>query len=193
MIRHPFTFITTTVVALSVVACGHQPRAESVKPTTIENKQIAQTDSRINHPAHCQTVSEAEIRQLFTRWNNSLKTLDPAKVTANYSADAVLLPTVSNQPRTNHAEIKNYFEHFLLSKPVGTINQSHIKIGCNKAYDVGVYTFQLTDPTTGKKSDVKARYSYVYVYDNNQWLISHHHSSAMPEKLTTDSQKKNHH
>ena len=37
----------------------------------------------------CYTTSVAEVRGLFSRWNNSLQTLDPAKVTANYSDDAV--------------------------------------------------------------------------------------------------------
>ena len=37
--------------------------------------------------------------------------------------------------------------------------------------------------TTGKK--VRGRYSYVYVYENEQWMISHHHSSVMPESIVT--------
>ena len=125
----------------------------------------------------CATVSEAEISALFTRWNASLKTLDSDKVTANYSSKAVLLPTVSNMPRTNPAEIRDYFVKFLKLEPQGAIDKSTIKIGCNTAYDVGIYTFTLKD---GQK--VQARYSYVYGYENGKWLIDHHHSSAMPEK-----------
>lgn len=132
----------------------------------------------------CYTTSAAEVRGLFSRWNNSLQTLDPAKVTANYSDDAVLLPTVSNKPRTTHAEIQDYFVHFLEKKPHGEINKSHVKIGCNKAYDVGVYTFALTGKD-GVVQHVRARYSFVYEYKDGQWLISHHHSSAMPEVMSS--------
>ena len=132
----------------------------------------------------CYTTSVADVRQLFTRWNDSLLTLDPAKVTADYSDDAVLLPTVSNKPRTTPAEIQDYFVHFLEKKPQGEINKSHVKIGCNKAYDVGVYTFALTGKD-GVVQHVRARYSFVYEYKNGQWLISHHHSSAMPEAIET--------
>ena len=32
---------------------------------------------------------------------------------------------------------------------------------------------------TGDK--VKGRYSFVYVYEDGEWKISHHHSSVMPE------------
>jgi hypothetical protein len=34
---------------------------------------------------------------------------------------------------------------------------------------------------TGAK--VKARYSFLYVYEQGQWKIAHHHSSQMPESI----------
>ena len=32
-------------------------------------------------------------------------------------------------------------------------------------------------------SVVRARYSFVYVYEDGEWKISHHHSSVMPEAM----------
>lgn len=130
----------------------------------------------------CAEATKEDVAALFDRWNASLQTGDAQKVTANYAADAVLLPTVSNEPRTNPARIKDYFEHFLQKKPVGKIDTRTIHVGCNDAYDVGTYTFTLTGPD-GKKSDVAARYSYIYALRDGKWLIVHHHSSAMPEKV----------
>ncbi len=127
--------------------------------------------------ASCAKSDPAQISALFDRWNRSLATLDPDQVVANYAQDAVLLPTVSNKPRTNHAEIRDYFVHFLEKKPQGRIDRRVLKIGCNVAQDVGLYTFRFKDG-----SEVSARYSYVYEYRDGQWLIAHHHSSAMPEK-----------
>ena len=126
----------------------------------------------------CATVDEKQIAGLFDRWNASLKTLDPSRVVANYATDAVLLATVQNQPRLTQEDRLNYFTKFLKSSPEGTINSRTIKVGCNTASDVGTYTFKMKDG-----SQVAARYTYIYSYQKGEWLISHHHSSAMPEKV----------
>jgi len=126
--------------------------------------------------ATCQAVNEQQVAALFDRWNASLATLDADKVVANYASDGVLLATVSDKPRTNPAEIHDYFVKFLKSTPQGKIDSRIVKIGCNIAQDVGTYTFTLKG---GKK--VHARYTYVYEFQNGNWLIAHHHSSAMPE------------
>lgn len=123
------------------------------------------------------STTEATIAALFDRWNESLQTGDPKKVAANYAERSILLPTVSNQPRQTAAEIEDYFVHFLQSKPSGVINLRQIDISGDIAVDSGVYTFTLA----AKDQEVKARYSFVYKWDGEQWLIISHHSSAMPE------------
>jgi uncharacterized protein (TIGR02246 family) len=130
----------------------------------------------------CTKTRAQDIAALFDRWNAALATLDPDKVVALYAPDAVLLPTVSNKPRTNQEEIREYFVHFLAKKPQGHIDFRIIKLGCNSALDTGLYTFTLHAPK-GKTQKVAARYSYVYEYLNGQWLIEHHHSSALPEPV----------
>ncbi|RZL88638.1 MAG: SgcJ/EcaC family oxidoreductase [Variovorax sp.] len=126
----------------------------------------------------CAATSEREIAALFDRWNDSLQTGDPRKVVANYAVRSVLLPTVSNKPRLTPAEKEDYFVHFLQDKPRGRIDSRTIEIGCTTALDTGLYTF--TFAKTG--AQVKARYTYTYKWDGKQWLITSHHSSAMPEK-----------
>ncbi|WP_213880119.1 DUF4440 domain-containing protein [Pseudomonas sp. dw_358] len=127
--------------------------------------------------AQCVTATDAQISALFERWNDSLKTGDAAKVVANYASTSVLLPTVSNQVRLSAAEKADYFTHFLANQPVGRIDSRTILLGCNNAVDAGLYTF--TYGASGKS--VQARYSYSYGWDGEQWLITSHHSSAMPE------------
>lgn len=141
-----------------------------VSLTTVSQQALARSES-------CHAANEQEIASLFDRWNNSLKTGDPKKVVANYATKSILLPTVSNQPRLTPAEREDYFVHFLEKKPVGKIDSRTIEIDCNTAIDAGLYTF-----TFGDGSQVKARYTYTYKWNGKQWLITSHHSSAMPEK-----------
>jgi uncharacterized protein (TIGR02246 family) len=122
-------------------------------------------------------ITEEDVRKLFTKWDEALATLNPRIVANRYSDDPILLPTVSDIPRTDHESIKDYFTTFLKLKPRGKILEGKIKIGYNWAKDAGIYEFKMG--ATGET--VKARYSFIYVWENGQWKIAHHHSSAMPE------------
>ncbi|HWX01371.1 SgcJ/EcaC family oxidoreductase [Collimonas sp.] len=124
----------------------------------------------------CHATSEKQVASLFDRWNAALQTGEPKKVVANYAAKSILLPTMSNKPRLTKEEKEDYFEHFLQRKPVGAIDSRSIEIDCNSAIDTGLYTFKFADG-----SEVKARYTFTYKWNGKQWLISSHHSSAMPE------------
>ena len=134
-------------------------------------------------PVACATVNEAAVAAQFDKFNGAWATKNPDAVTKLFTKDAVLLPTVSNTPRTDHAGIRDYFVTFLKGSPVGTINTSAIDIGCNKATRVGLWTVTLTDAATGAKTDVKARYSFVYRLDDGEWKIDHLHSSMLPETM----------
>ncbi|MGF1878235.1 nuclear transport factor 2 family protein [Photobacterium frigidiphilum] len=125
----------------------------------------------------CKVVSEAEIESLFDRWNNSLRTGNSKNVVANYAVRSVLLPTVSNRARYTANEKEDYFDHFLEDRPSGSIDLRTIELGCNTAVDAGLYTF--TFVKTG--ATVSGRYTYTYRWDGTEWLITSHHSSAMPE------------
>ncbi len=124
-----------------------------------------------------ETITEQEVRDLFQLWNDALLTEDPDTVAKRYAKKGVLLPTVSDTPRTNYELIKDYFVHFLQKKPSGEILESYVTIGDNWCSDVGIYEF--TMGATGAK--VKGRYTFVYVWEGGEWMINHHHSSVMPE------------
>lgn len=134
-------------------------------------------------PAVCHTLTPAQLDAQFTTFNNAWATKNPDTVTALFDDDAVLLATVANVPRTDPAGIKDYFVKFLKSSPVGKIDTTNIKSGCDWALRAGTWTVTLTDAATGVKTDVKARYSFLYQFEDGQWKIEHLHSSAMPEKI----------
>ena len=126
----------------------------------------------------CKETTEQEIASLFDRWNQSLLTGDPHKVVANYAERSILLPTVSNKPRLTPAEKEDYFHHFLENRPSGRIDMRFIEIGCNTVVDAGLYTFTFAKT----REEVSGRYSFTYRWNGSEWLITSHHSSAMPEK-----------
>ena len=64
-------------------------------------------------------LTESEVLGLFDQWNAALATLDPDAVTALYTENGILLPTVSNQVRHNPEEIRDYFVAFLKKSPQG--------------------------------------------------------------------------
>lgn len=124
-------------------------------------------------------MNNDDIIQLFSNWNDAIQTGDPDKVTAMYAEDAVLLPTVSNQVRHNHAEIKDYFVSFLAKSPSGEINEANPRqLTDDLVSNTGVYTF-----TFGDGAQVMARYSYLYKCIGGEWKILEHHSSMMPEPV----------
>ena len=120
-----------------------------------------------------------EISDQFVIWNDALKTGDPNKVVACYAGDAILLPTVSAKVRHNHDEIRDYFIHFIAKKPHGRITEQNIRIYDNLAINSGLYTFSLVED--GGRTDVAARFTFVYQKYEQKWLIIEHHSSILPE------------
>ena len=122
-------------------------------------------------------LTESEVLGLFDQWNAALATLDPDAVTALYTENGILLPTVSNQVRHNPEEIRDYFVAFLKKSPQGKIDEANVRIlSDTHATNSGVYTF-----TFGDGSTVTARFSYLSVQTDGGWKIMQHHSSAMPE------------
>jgi uncharacterized protein (TIGR02246 family) len=158
--------LLTLVAVLALAGCASHPAIPGKDYTHVPRTE------------QCKPTSEKKIAALFDRWNESLETGDPHKVAANYAEDAILLPTVSNQPKLTPAEIEEYFEHFLPEQPSGKVDLRRIYLGCNVAVDAGLYTF--TFGRTGQV--VPARYTFTYRWDGEQWLITSHHSSVMPEQ-----------
>lgn len=130
--------------------------------------------------AMCHQLTPAMMDQQFAAFNASWATKNPDKVTALFDDDAVLLATVASVPRTTPATVRDYFVKFLLGSPVGKIETSTIKGGCNWALRAGTWTVTLTDAATGAKTDVKARYTFLYQFEEGQWKIEHLHSSVLP-------------
>lgn len=162
-------FAATTALALVTAGCS------------TGNAEPAKAQPAAAQPAATKPTQQ-EIAALFPVWDAALATGDPEKVADLYAPDAILLPTMSNNVRTNRAEIVDYFKHFLEGKPSGTIEKEVISVlDADTAINTGVYRFAITGKD-GKRTQVDARFTYVYELVKGKWLIVNHHSSAMPEK-----------
>lgn len=89
-------------------------------------------------------ISEGQVRALFYLWNDALATGDSRIVAKRYSEDPLLLPTVSDTPRTDYDTIKEYFDNFLKLEPQGVILDGHITIGNGWARDGGKIIYELS-------------------------------------------------
>lgn len=135
----------------------------------------------------CPTVTTSDIEAQFAHFSAAWATFDPDAVVALFTSDPVLLATVSNQPRTTPAGVEDYFAAFLKNKPVARIDSSTTEIDCQTASRVGTWTVTLTDPVTAATREVRARYTFIYRYEDGVWKIDHLHSSAMPEGAAPSS------
>ena len=122
-------------------------------------------------------MSQNDITALFDQWNAAIQTGDPKTVAALYESNGILLPTLSNKVRHNHEEIEDYFVRFLANGPVGKIDEGNIRTFGEIAINSGIYTFSFKDGTS-----VSARFTFVYRWNGQRWMIVEHHSSAMPEQ-----------
>merc|ERR1712232_807180 len=139
----------------------------------------AQLAAASGAPPAAKPLADDEVRELFGLWNGALATLDPDQVAARYSKTPCLLPTVSDTPRTDYDSIKAYFVNFLKLEPQGVILESYVTAGDDWCMDDGIYEF--TMGSNGSK--VKARYSFVYTKEGDEWKIAPPHSSQMPEEV----------
>lgn len=175
----PRAFSATLLVVIGTLSTNHAEARSTSSPAT-------------NVGSGCVVATDENIADLFRKWNLALSTLDSARVASLYWPNAVLLPTVSNVPRTDTASITDYFDHFLKKFPRGTIVKRIVHHGCNVSVDAGLYDFSVMD-AAGNASSVSARYTFVYTYQNGEWKIQHHHSSAMPEPVGAAAPKADHH
>lgn len=115
----------------------------------------------------------------FAMWNEALQTKDPQKVAAMYAEENIFLPTVSPEFKKTVAEAAEYFEHFLAKNPNGEIKEEEVQtLGEGLYLHAGLYDFEIDGE--GGRTVVEARFTYVWKMINDEWKITHHHSSVKP-------------
>tara|TARA_Y100000361_G_C11037400_1_gene278036 strand:- start:311 stop:709 length:399 start_codon:yes stop_codon:yes gene_type:complete len=119
------------------------------------------------------------VSDLVKTWVNTLATFNPEAVVNLYAPDGILLGTIAENIKVGRDEILTYFNMFVQKQPVGMINTMYIQDGGSCKVADGIYTFTLTD-SLGKKTEVIARYTFVFKQYMDEWKIASHHSSKQP-------------
>lgn len=127
-------------------------------------------------------ILKNEVKEAFQTWQKSLSGGKAENVVALYDTDAILLATLENNPITTQEQRTQYFQG-LVKKPemAVAVQQEDIRaLDENTAIVSGVYTFSFKD--SDKKTEIPARYSFVYEKNSDgRWLIENHHSSMLPK------------
>lgn len=130
---YEFTFGTTGATVQGRYSYLYTPQADGTW------KILHHHSSQMPEGLNPEPITEDEVKDLFSLWNDALKTGDPATVAERYAKEGVLLPTMKDDSRTDFAGIEDYFISFLKNKPTGEIIESNVMIGHNWAQDVGKY------------------------------------------------------
>lgn len=115
-----------------------------------------------------------DLLRLFNDWNQALKSKIPERVADLYAPNAILVPTRSNDIRSTRGEIVQYFQKFLVDEPSAELVRPFLGRYGDTPTNSGIYKF-----TFGDGSTALARYTFVYVWHVDRWLIATHHSSVL--------------
>jgi uncharacterized protein (TIGR02246 family) len=116
---------------------------------------------------------------LIDRWAATYTANDADAITALYAPDALLHGTSSPTLNKGSGEIRKYFGALPGSGNKVTIGERHmVALGDGAAMGVGFYEF--VSMQNGQPVARPARFTMVVVKRGADWVIAHHHSSALP-------------
>jgi len=170
--------VIASFLAILIAIPGDRAFAPFYLPSLRPQTSTRRASSPSAKEAGPEDVTEESIRSLFYLWNNALATGESRLVAKRYAKDAVLLPAVSDRPRMDYDSIKQYYDEFLKKQPQKEIIEGRVKIGNGWAEDSGICEIVLRAEGNAR---IRARYSFLYVWEDHRWKILHHHSSVMPE------------
>mgnify|MGYP001174400302 FL=1 len=113
---------------------------------------------------------------LLQTWAKKIKINDAKQVAELYHENGLLLGTFSDIERKGKKLILDYFENLFISRvDVKIITQHEFKAESISTVS-GLYNFLVND------RKIRARFSFVFLKDKEDWKILSHHSSVLPHK-----------
>ena len=113
---------------------------------------------------------------LLQIWVKKIKINDAKQVAELYHESGLLLGTFSDIERKGKKLILDYFRNLFISRvDVEIITKHEFKAESISAVS-GLYNFLVND------REIRARFSFVFLKNKEDWKILSHHSSVLPHK-----------
>ena len=124
-------------------------------------------------------ASPEQIWEASAAWQEAYDSRDPARITALYDKEAVLIGTTAKNVAASPAAIADYFKD-AASRPTARvrIGEQHIRVYGDTAVNSGTYVF--SEVRNGESVARPARFTFVFRKREGTWLLVAHHSSFVP-------------
>ena len=130
-------------------------------------------------PVHAFAGPTEDASAVIDRWAAAFSANDANAVVKLYTSDALLHGISSPKLYMGSEAIREYFRTAPESGKKVTIGERHTVVLADAAVmGVGFYQFDLFQ--NGIRVPRSARFTFVVVKRGADWLIAHHHSSALP-------------
>lgn len=117
-------------------------------------------------------------------WAEAVLIKDFTKIKSLYHKNAMVLPTFDNRLLKSREEIIEYIHMFANLKGLQiNVESLHTRIYGDIAINNGLY--KISCIRNGKFMEIAARYNFIYIFENNNWLIIDQHSSFIPERIVS--------
>ncbi|OGF20287.1 hypothetical protein A2Y83_01890 [Candidatus Falkowbacteria bacterium RBG_13_39_14] len=130
-----------------------------------------------------QKKMEEIARENFNKWIETLKGKDPKKIAKLYhQRKKSFLATFSDSLAIEREAIEEYFLKFCEKNPEGKLVKDYVEVlsSCLILHS-GLYDFLVDIDGDGNKDVIEARFTFIWIFENGEWKIIHHHSSEKPK------------
>ena len=122
-----------------------------------------------------------KIAAIAYAWKTALDTHNIEQTNKLYDKSALLYATFKTRLDTSY-KISHYFQSLFTKRDFSVMfNSQDIRVfSDNVAINSGMYTFSYKSEL-GEPITVNARFTFVYLLEDDMWKIIEHHSSVDPE------------
>jgi uncharacterized protein (TIGR02246 family) len=119
------------------------------------------------------------VKEALIQWQQAVESGDAKAIVGLYGKDAVLISAFAQLPITTREGLLAYYKKVVANPGIKvTVTEQHPRMFGNVALNSGQYV--LSYEQEGEPIEIGSRFSFVYEWRGNKWVIVDHHSSAVP-------------